>query len=275
MSNMHQLSPAIRKAAVLISALDERAADALLDQMPPETAACVRNALMQLDEVPAAEQEAVLSDFLRSQSASRAVSAAEASGVELSPSLVWQLDDPPTQPPARQAPPLKPLEFLRHAPARELTRVLVREHLQTIAVVVSQLDADQAAAVLERLPAEQATDVLERLAWLEVPAPEVLADIGRQLRTELAPYLSPAGSRSQSLANVQALVAAMGHSARERVLAGLGEKNGALARELGYADKPRSDTYAVTSFRYRLARQDETPAPPSRFAELLVLDDEA
>lgn len=273
---MHQLSPALRKAAVLVSALDERAADALLDQMPPETASCVRNALMQLEDVPAAEQEAVLAEFLRGPSASRsALATAEAAGVELSPSLVKQLDDSPAPPPARPAPPLNPLEFLRHAPARELARVLVREHLQTIAVVVSQLDPVQAAAVLEQLSAEQATDVLQRLAWLEVPAPEVLADIGRQLRTELAPYVSPDGSRLQSLANVQALVAAMGHSARQRVLAGLGERNAALARELGYADKPRSDTYAVTSFRYRLAPQDETPASPSRFAELLALDDEA
>ncbi len=274
---MNQLSPAIRKAAVLVSALDERAADALLEQMPPETARRVRNAVMQLDDVPAGEQKAVLAEFLGTRPTSTTVSMSndDTSGVELAPSLAEQLDQLPGER-APAAPLPGPLEFLGQAPAGDLARVLAREHLQTIAVVVSQLDAEQAAAVLQRLPAEQATDVLERLAWLEEPAPEVLADIGRQLRSELAPYLTPSGSRLRALANVQALVAAMDSSARERILAGLGARNGALARELSHCEQPRAERYAVTSFRYRLARPEESPpAPLSRFAELLALDDEA
>jgi flagellar motor switch protein FliG len=62
---MTQLSPAIRKAAVLVSTLDERAADALLDQVPAETAARVRRALMELGDVPAEEQQAVLAEFFQ------------------------------------------------------------------------------------------------------------------------------------------------------------------------------------------------------------------
>jgi flagellar motor switch protein FliG len=279
---MNQLSPAIRKAAVLVSALDERAADALLDQMEPETAYRVRNAVMQLVHVPAAEQQAVLSEFLKSRSSAAVVAPATGdAGVELAPSLVEQLQGPLAEAPPAPAAPIKPLEFLRHVPARELARVLAREHLQTIAVVVAQLETDQAAAVLQRLPAAQAVDVLERLAWLDEPAAEVLADIGRQLRAELAPYMTPSGSRS--LANVQALVAAMDSPTRQRVLAGLGEKNGALARQLAQVSESRQeerpttlpDNYAVTSFRYRLARPDESSAPQTAFADLLALDDEA
>src|SRR5437870_4225041 len=68
---MSQLSPSLRKAAVLISALDERAAEALLQQMSSDDAAKVRSALVELDNVPAAEQRQVLADFLQAQSGGR------------------------------------------------------------------------------------------------------------------------------------------------------------------------------------------------------------
>src|SRR5690348_15664253 len=62
------LSPSLRKAAVLISALDEPTADAVLQQMSPEDAAKVRRALIELDEIPAAEQQEVLAAFFQQQS---------------------------------------------------------------------------------------------------------------------------------------------------------------------------------------------------------------
>ena len=56
---MNRLSPSIRKADILVSTLDDRAADALLEQMGDETAARVRSALVALEESPAEEQQAV------------------------------------------------------------------------------------------------------------------------------------------------------------------------------------------------------------------------
>src|SRR6478735_4272486 len=68
---MSQLPPSLRKAAVLISALDEREADALLQQMSAEDAAKVRSALVELQDVAADEQQQVLAEFLRAQSRSQ------------------------------------------------------------------------------------------------------------------------------------------------------------------------------------------------------------
>src|SRR6476659_4558543 len=68
---MSQLPPSLRKAAVLISALDEREADAILQQMSAEDAAKVRSALVELQDVPADEQQQVLADFLDTQNRSQ------------------------------------------------------------------------------------------------------------------------------------------------------------------------------------------------------------
>src|SRR5437762_700170 len=77
------LPPSLRKAAVLVSALDEPTADAILQQMRPEEAAKVRRALIELDEIPADEQQQVLADFLRQQGAPAFTEASAADDVSL------------------------------------------------------------------------------------------------------------------------------------------------------------------------------------------------
>ena len=162
---MNRLPAAIRKAAVLISALDDRTADALLEQMDSETAARVRNAVMRIARRPR-RRAAMRCWPSSSRGKTPALAAGGDAGVELADSLAEQLDEPPLAG-EHTAPAYRPLEFLRQVPPQETSRVLAREHRQTIAVVIAQLDADLAAQVLEQLPAELATDVLERLAWLD------------------------------------------------------------------------------------------------------------
>ena len=58
---------AIRKAAILISTLDNASGDALLEQMGPEVAERVRNALMELEEIPEGEQQQVHRRFYESR----------------------------------------------------------------------------------------------------------------------------------------------------------------------------------------------------------------
>jgi flagellar motor switch protein FliG len=275
---MNALSPAIRKAAVLIDSLDEPAADALLDQMPPDVARRVRSAVMELGEVHEPERQAVLTEFLRGQPSPAA--AATDSGVELAPSLTQRLEQPPGESSLPAAADAQPLDFLRDISPREIARVLACENAQIIAVVVGRLAADLAAGVLEHLHADLATDVLERLAWLDEPAAEVLAEIANHLREELARSIGPRRHTSPSLAGLHAVLGAMDFATRDRVLTGLGRRNGALARRLGYLPAEHRhqtaahENYAVSSFRYRLERP-QAPAPLIQFDDFAALDDDA
>jgi flagellar motor switch protein FliG len=277
---MTEPSTTIRKAAVLVLALDERTADALLDQMPEETARRVRAAVMELGDITPAEQEAVLAEFLRGPGPQRRAAVGNAA-VELELSSASATDAQRPTPQQAAAASSDRFAFLRDIPPRVIGREMEGEHEQTIALVISRLEPDLAAQVLEQLSAERATNVLERMAWLEEPAEEVLAEIERHLRAALAAQAGSGRGESPSLAGVKALVGAMDGAARERVLAGLGQRNGRLARELGY--RPPATTrpipqpaerYDVTAFRYRLERRD--PASASiEFADFIGLADEA
>src|SRR5262245_52435462 len=114
---MPPLSPALRKAAVLISALDDRTADALLDQMGPQDAAKVRSALVALHDIPAAEQEAVLAEFLRQQSRTASNSPADDVALEIDPALPESAPQPAAEPTCTESTAAGQLAFLREVPA--------------------------------------------------------------------------------------------------------------------------------------------------------------
>jgi flagellar motor switch protein FliG len=270
---MTNLPPTIRKAAILVSTLDERSADVLFESMGSETAARVRSAVVELDDVSSDEQQQVLAEFLRG---GKPAESYDEDGVELDllgsdrPYSVLRRGEPI---PAAAG----PFDFLQDVPPSRTATLLARENPQTIAVIVARLDARLAAQLLEHLPASLATDALERLAWLEEPAADVLADIERQLRLALDPFRETQSS-APSLAGLQKLVGAMDDAMRERMLAGLGQRNADLVRRLGY-ERPEGN---VSLVRYRLDRPERSlapllrkPAPLVEFEDLVTLGDEA
>lgn len=250
------LSPSLRKAAVLISALDEPTADAILQQMSPDDAAKVRSALIELDEIPADEQQQALADFLRQQGAP-AVVATDSNEVslEIDPQFEATAYQPPSPAPPALSHDEPSFDFLQHVEPKALAAVLGREHPQTVAVVVSRLAAEQAAIVLQELPAALATDALERIAWLDELAPEIQADLARALRQQLAPHIKTAQAGPESLAHVSAVLSAMDYRQRELFVLQLAQRNTALVERLGLfpaAKSPPGEPVQVASLRYRL-----------------------
>jgi flagellar motor switch protein FliG len=261
---MTNLPPTIRKAAILVSTLDERSADALFESMGRETAARVRSALVELEDVSTDEQQQVLVEFMRG---GKPAESSALDGVELDLLGPERPDSPLPRRELDAA--VGPFDFLEQVPANHTAAVLAREGAQTIAVVVARLDSRLAAQLLEHLPPVLATDVLERLAWLEEPAADVLADIERQLRLSLAPFRETQ-SPTPSLAGLQKLVGAMDGATRQRMLAGLGQRNADLARRLGY-ELPEGN---VSLVRYRIDRADgPLPRPPREPAPLVEFED--
>jgi flagellar motor switch protein FliG len=255
---MSNLPPSLRKAAVLISSLDEAVADAILRQMSDEDAAKVRSALMELNDIAAEEQDSVLAAFFQQQrGAGNGQAATDDVSLELDPNV--EAAAVSAQQASAQPRPLaaeKPtFDFLQDIEPKVLAGVLSRELPQTVAVVVAHLPPEQAAAVLEQLPAALATDALERIAWLDDLSLEIQADLIHELRRQLAPYIKTAKASSNSLAHLTAVLHAMDFRQRQRVVLQLGERNASLlnrlgltATEIGQSKKPSG----VMDMRYRI-----------------------
>ncbi|HEX5106726.1 MAG TPA: FliG C-terminal domain-containing protein [Pirellulaceae bacterium] len=275
------LPAALRKAAILISGLDDRAADALLEEMGPEQAAKVRSAIMQLDEIDAAEEQRVLAEFFERQNAPARGSAkdVEADGVVLELSSPEIPPESRAVPAAAESPATTTDEFLAAAEAEQLANVLNDEHPQTVAVIVAHLAPQRAAAVLERLPANLATEALERMASLGPVDRSVLDEIERGLERRLVWRFGAMVSGGQSARRLGEVLDAMDFRQRERILLQLAERNASLAGSIPNSPSKQTSTSEsqFTQFRYRLERPNAVPERESRrfkFRDLVRLHDD-
>lgn len=216
----------LRKAAVLVSALDVDAADTVLERMSPEHAALIRRVLLELPTVAPADEEAVIVEFM-----GRPTAVDEASGVELALS-----SDQPTILPFHADPRDKssaaPFQFLQAADDHDLSELLSGERPQTVAVVVSHLPADQAARVLAALPQVLQTDVVRRLARLDETSPHVLAELEAALERRFQRRLPNGGRQALGVGAVRQILNQAAPETRGQWLTNLVQQDPKLAARL-------------------------------------------
>ncbi len=235
-------SPALRKAAILISEVDTRTADALLDSMDPAQALRVREAVMGLHDVSIREREQVLEEFLANR---RSNQESSDSGIEIDDSLARQfaphpqpLSVPPVQVVAEEK--TTPFRFLQEADTAGLAQHLQWEQPQTLAVVLSHLPADQAAEVLSRWPVSLQTAVVRRIATLTQTNPEIIEDIEKGLEPLFRKSLAAKTNRSDGTKALRAILLAMDAQYRNPLLEDMASADRRLAVELAL-ESPGAD----------------------------------
>lgn len=176
------MHPSLRKAAILVSALDSAAADQLLDQMGEQQAARVRHAVMELDDVDPGEQEAILAEFFGQPQEH----ATPDDGVELALSSSSASSSSADLRQASESVSTPRFQFLHDAASDELARRLRDEHPQLIALVVAHLSAEKAAELLEHLPRSLREEVLDRLFEVDDADAQVIAELESALQRMFA-----------------------------------------------------------------------------------------
>jgi flagellar motor switch protein FliG len=230
---MNGLSPNLRKAAVLIRSLDADSAASLLAQLSVEEADALRAAAQSLGPIDPEERADVAAEFRR---AAPIAARPAADGVELRLSRPTETD-PIAAPPVRPAAALvKRFEFLEDAPMNALLPYLSREHVQTIAVVLSHLAPARAATVLAALPQKLQADVIERLALLGETDPESVVVVERELAEWMAKRSIGRSTSPRGSGSVASILAAADAKTRGEIMANLRTNKAVLARRLAIAE---------------------------------------
>ena len=221
----------VRKAAILVASLDTATADKMLDQFPPEQAAQIRLAMVDLGDIDPQEQRRVIDEFFR---IGPLIPQQQPAGVELDDQLARKLGKPTLQTPAADSlrPVAQPFGFLHETESDELARVLSDERPQTIALVLSHLPPQRAAEILARFDAELQPDVVRRLAHLEETDHEILRDVERVLQSRLTQRLTIERRRVVGADAIQDILQASTHQARLGVLDNLAARDRDLAERL-------------------------------------------
>ena len=81
---------------------------------------------------------------------------------------------------------VRPFDFARKAEPSQILNFIQNENNQTIALVLSYLQSDQAAMILSSLPEDKQADVAKRIALMDSTSPEVLAQVEKVLEQKLS-----------------------------------------------------------------------------------------
>lgn len=81
---------------------------------------------------------------------------------------------------------VRPFDFARRADPAQIFNFIQNEHPQTIALILSYLEAGQAGVILSSLPQEVQADIAKRIAVMESTSPEVISEIESVLERKLS-----------------------------------------------------------------------------------------
>lgn len=84
---------------------------------------------------------------------------------------------------------VKPFDFARKADPNQILNFIQNEHPQTIALVLSYLDAEQAGQVLSELEEDVQADIARRIATMDSTPPDIVSDIERILEQKISSSL--------------------------------------------------------------------------------------
>lgn len=156
--------------------------------VPEEEANRIARSVAQLDRVPPAQVEGTLKEFaqfamsqqfyIRGGMEYAEKMLTEAYGSEVARNLLERLAKTLGQEGFN-------FDNFRKADPQQLAKLIQDEHPQTIALILSHLDPNQAATLLSSLPAETRTDVAIRMADLDQISPEVVRNIAGVIDNKL------------------------------------------------------------------------------------------
>lgn len=124
------------------------------------------------------------------------------------------------------------LESLEMVDAKSLATFLVNEHPQTVAVILAHLEPEKKGEVLKRLPEVLQAEVVLRMANLDNVDPELIVEIDRVLKNQLA---NTATVEQASLGGVQPvaeMLNVMDKNTETAIMSRLEEKDPLLAEEI-------------------------------------------
>lgn len=81
---------------------------------------------------------------------------------------------------------VRPFDFARRTDPAQIFNFIQNEHPQTIALILSYLEPQQAGVILSSLPQEVQADIAKRIATMDSTSPEVISEIESVLERKLS-----------------------------------------------------------------------------------------
>ncbi|MCL2010201.1 MAG: flagellar motor switch protein FliG [Synergistaceae bacterium] len=127
---------------------------------------------------------------------------------------------------------VRPFDFMRHTDAQQVLSFIQGEHPQTIALILSYLEAPQAAMIISGLPAVMQAEVAKRIAKMDRITPEVLREVERVLERKLSTVMGQDFTLAGGIDAVVAIINSADRATERNIMEYLEENDPELAEEI-------------------------------------------
>jgi len=212
-----------QRAAILMMSLGDDGASHIMKNLEPKEVQSVGEAMASLDSVNREDVTVVVSDFAQTLGSQTSLGSSsedylrnvlkKALGEDKAANLIDRILL------GRSS---RGLEAMKWMEPRAIADFLRQEHPQIVSIVLSYLDADQAAEVLALMPENTRADLVMRIASLDGIQPNALAELDdileRQFEGSSAQYRSSTVGGQKTAANIMnVLDAAIGADVMENL----------------------------------------------------------
>jgi len=223
----------VRKAAILLLALDTDAAAIVLQQLPDKAVEEVTRELASVGNIPEYIRDGVLQEFY---DLAVAHSWAREGGLDYARALLMKSLDPKEAERILQQISQQvrktPFAFLQKAESQNLLTFIQDEHPQTIALIVSHLAFHKASEILAGLPTPKQIEVVKRVANMEQTNPEVISEVERGLEARLANMLSQSFEKIGGVETVAEMLNLVDRTTEKSIMEGLEAEDPDLVEEI-------------------------------------------
>ncbi|MGY4689819.1 flagellar motor switch protein FliG [Salibacterium sp. K-3] len=127
---------------------------------------------------------------------------------------------------------VKPFDFARKADPSQILNFIQNEHPQTIALILSYLESEQAGQILSELPQEVQADVAKRIAVMDSTSPEIVNEVENILEQKLSATVTQDYTEAGGIEAVVEVLNGVDRSTERTILDSLEIQDPELAEEI-------------------------------------------
>jgi flagellar motor switch protein FliG len=127
---------------------------------------------------------------------------------------------------------VKPFDFARKTDPNQILNFIQGEHPQTIALILSYLDNEQAGQILSELPQEMQADIARRIALMDSTSPEIIYEVERILEQKLSSTVTQDYTQTGGIQAVVEVLNGVDRSTERTILDALEIQDPELAEEI-------------------------------------------
>ncbi|WP_195573155.1 flagellar motor switch protein FliG [Paenibacillus sp. 1001270B_150601_E10] len=127
---------------------------------------------------------------------------------------------------------VRPFDFARKADALQILNFIQNESAQTIALVLSYLQQEQASQILSSLPPEKQADVARRVALMDSTSPEVISQVEAVLEQKLSATVTQDYTSAGGIESIVGILNGVDRGTERTILDSLEIQDPELAEEI-------------------------------------------